>query len=447
MLYAGIDLGTTHTKAILCDENGHLLWEQKLLVHTHHPQQGWHEQNPLEIWQNLQTLLLSLAKLVNEKGEKCRICFSSAMHSIMAVNESGLPLSPLLTWADLRTAQLVDELRNQTNALDLYNATGTPLHPMSPLCKIVWFRTKYNDLFQKNFKWVSAKDYIWWQLTGSWQADHSVASASGLFNIRERRWHPAALELAGISEAQLPETVSVMHRVQPGRMPPGCGQWKQVPEFQIGGSDGFLANLGSDATEKGVMALTIGTSGAVRVLNDGPVDFEKTSLFQYAADEGRWLLGGAVNNGGNLLAWFSEVFLQGNQTTERVMQYWLDRAAQVPRGCDGLACTPWVFGERAPVWDANARASFSGIHSGHGKEHFLRAILEGVANNIAVIVKEMENQGVEIRQINASGGFIASPLWVHIMEETLGKKIYITNDADASARGAVVLARRNAPAI
>lgn len=442
MLFAGIDLGTTHTKAILCDEEGRLLWEQKLLVHTHHPQQGWHEQNPLGIWQNIQALLDSLARLVEAKSETCRICFSSAMHSIMAVDENGLPLSPLLTWADLRSTAQAKELTTETDSLELYNQTGTPLHPMSPLCKIVWFRVNYIDLFNKAFKWVSAKDYIWWQLTGQWQADHSVASASGLFNIRSRSWHAEALTLAGITEVQLPATVPVMYRVTPASIAPGCGKWSRVPELQIGGSDGFLANLGSNAVEKGVMALTIGTSGAVRVLINEPVTFTETSLFQYAADEGRWLLGGAVNNGGNLLAWFSEVFLQGSQTPEAVMQYWLDRAAQVPPGSEGLTCTPWVFGERAPVWDADARASFTGIHAGHRKEHFLRAILEGVACNMGSIVKEMEKQGVEIQRINASGGFIASKLWVNIMEEGLGKNIQITSEGDASARGAVLLAMK-----
>lgn len=442
MLYAGIDLGTTHTKAILCDQEGNLLWEQKLRVHTHHPQQGWHEQNPLEIWQNLKTLLDNLSQLVAAKSETCRICFSSAMHSIMSVDENGLPQSPLITWADLRSNQEVKSLKLSTDVLKLYNQTGTPIHPMSPLCKIVWFRNNYKDLFDKTFKWVSAKDYIWWQLTGKWQADHSVASASGLFNIHERSWHAGSLELAGINENQLPAPVPVSYRTIPSALPPGCGNWAQLPELQIGGSDGFLANLGSHAVDKGVMALTIGTSGAVRVLINKPVEFTAISLFQYAADDGRWLLGGAVNNGGNLLSWFSEVFLQGAQTPEAVMQYWLDRAALVPPGCDGLQCTPWVFGERAPVWDADARASFTGIHAGHHKEHFLRAILEGVAGNIKKILTEMEKQGVEVERINASGGFIASKLWVNIMEEGLGKKIQITNEGDASARGAVVLAMK-----
>ncbi len=428
MLYAGIDLGTTHTKVMLCDQQGKLLWEHKLKVATHHPQHGWHEQNPLEIWQNVQSLLSKLADLVNQLDEPVRICFSAAMHGIMAVNKDAIPLSPLLTWADLRSVEAVQWVQQKTNALQLYQQTGTALHPMSPLCKIIWFRNNYSDLFAKTSMWVSCKDYVWYQLTGEWKADHSVASASGLIDIRKRSWHNEALELAGINAAQLPELVDVSYRKRINKLPPGCGNWKQLPEWQIGASDGCLANIGSDADRDGVMALTIGTSGAVRVLINEPVQLQKQLLFQYAADEGRWLLGGAVNNGGNLLAWFSEVFLQGTNTPETVMLYWLDKAAAVPEGAEGLVCEPWVFGERAPIWDAHATASFTGIHAGHKKEHFLRALLEGAAKNIKKIVDEMETCNIHIHSVHASGGFTASKLWVHIMEKTLGRKILIVGE-------------------
>lgn len=441
MLYAGLDIGTTHCKMLLCDSDGALLWEQRLKIHTHHPKPGWQEQDPREIWLQVQTLLQSLSRLVNGRNEACRITISTAMHAIFPVDQQWQPMYPMMIWADLRSQPQVEKLKETSSVIQLYNITGTPLHPMSPLCKIIWYRDNYPDQFDKVFKWVSAKDWIWWQITGMAEADHSVASASGLMDIRERHWSAEALGLAGIRLDQLPDPVSVYRSIQPERIAPGCGDWLHLPEWRIGGSDGFLATVGSGAVKPGDLALTIGTSGAVRVLVNHPVELHHYSLFQYAADEGRWLLGGAVNNGGNLLAWFSDVFLQGTQTPEATMRYWLDRAATVPPGSEGLCCLPWVYGERAPVWDAGATASFSGIRAIHGKEHFLRAVLEGSVENLARIVQALEERQIPIERIYASGGFLASQLWVSIVEARLGRKMIIAGDGDASARGAVELGR------
>ena len=441
MLIAGLDLGTTHCKLLLCDAAGNILWEQKRRLSTHQPQPGWQEQDPNEIWTQVQSLLEEFSQWLSGHQGHCRIVLSTAMHSLFPVDHKMQPLYPMLTWADLRSQQQVLSLAATVDRAVFYQQTGVPLHPMSPLCKIAWFREVRPDLFQKTSNWVSIKDWIWWQITGRLEVDHSVASASGMFDVRRRQWLPEALQLIGIDVAQLATPVPVTHGVSDITISSPGGTRSVTTEWCIGGSDGFTATVGSGAVKPGDLALTIGTSAAVRVLLNKPIEFRQPGLFQYAADEDRWLVGGAMNNGGNLLSWFSEVFLQGAETSDHSLQYWLDEAAAVPRGCLGLKCVPWFFGERAPVWDAGATASFTGIRSVHGRAHFLRAILEGVANNVARVVELIKAQDIPVERVYASGGFLSSPLWVSIVEDAIGFPLLLSPAGDASARGAIELGR------
>lgn len=443
MLTAGLDLGTTHCKMLLCDAAGNLLWEQKRKLHIHQPHPGWQEQDPLEIRAQVQSLLEEFAGILPGNGGSCRIVLSTAMHSLFPVDSEMRPLYPMLTWADLRSQPQVLSLATRSDRTLLYQQTGVPLHPMSPLCKIEWFREVQPDLFQKTFKWVSIKDWIWWQLTGRLEVDHSVASASGMFDIRRRQWLPEALSLIGIDTGQLAIPVPVTHRVTDTAVESPGGIRSLAAEWCIGGSDGFTATLGSGAVKRGDLALTIGTSAAVRVLLNEPVELRQQGLFQYAADPHRWLLGGAMNNGGNLISWFSEVFLQGSETPDATLQYWLQQAADVPPGCLGLKCVPWVYGERAPIWDASATASFTGIRSIHGRAHFLRAILEGVAENMARVVELIKAQDIPVERVYASGGFLSSPLWVSIVENAIGLPLLVSQAGDASALGAIELGRQS----
>jgi len=209
--------------------------------------------------------------------------------------------------------------------------------------------------------------------------------------------------------------------------------------FIVGASDGCLANLGSSAIDPGDVSLTIGTSGAVRMVIDSPKPDAQQRLFNYILDEDLFVSGGAINNGGSLLKWYAESFLHRSFERTADFEWFVNEAEKAPPGCDGLVFLPYVQGERAPIWDAKARGVFFGVHSSHGQSHFMRALVEGICFALYQVAQSLEESIAPIKNIYASGGFIRSKTWLQILADVFNKDMLIVNASDASAAGACIL--------
>jgi len=437
----GVDIGTTHVKAVVATTAGEVLHETKEGYPTSNPFPGHQEQNAEDIFQAvLKVLELAVSSITDKKSISC-ISFSAAMHSLMAVDKEGQPLTPLLTWADTRSNKYARALKNTQQGDIIYRDTGTPIHPMSPLCKIAWVREELPKVFTAAYKFISAKEYIFHRFFNEFVIDHSIASATGLFDIHQLQWCDESLKFAGISAEKLSSPVSSTqtftklkeeYNLQLG-LPVG------IP-FLIGAGDGCLANIGAGAVLPGELALTIGTSGAVRKIGDNPVDDKKQRLFNYRLDEKTYLSGGAINNGGIILKWLMDVFLDIHLSEQEKMKEIMEKAASVPAGSMGLIFLPYLYGERAPVWDAAAKGVFVGISPLHTKAHFIRAVLEGICFSLLQIVNAIEETGEPVHTIYANGGFIQSRLWLRIMTDILNKKMSVSHAGDASAMGAIFMA-------
>jgi gluconokinase len=437
----GIDIGTTHVKALVATAAGKVLHEIKEGYLTSNPLPGHQEQNAEDIFLAVLKVLKHSIDTVADKESVSCISFSAAMHSLMAVNKEGKPLTALMIWADTRSNKYAQELKNTQQGDIIYQRTGTPVHPMSPLCKITWIRGEMPGVFEVTHKFISGKEYVFHQLFNEFVIDHSIASATGLFDIHQLQWCDESLKFAGISAEQLSSPVSCTqtftklkeeYRLQ-------LGLPDSIP-FLIGASDGCLANIGAGAVLPGELALTIGTSGAVRKIGDHPVVDQKQRLFNYRIDSKTYLTGGAINNGGIILKWVMDVFLDNDLSEQEKMKKIMEEAATVPAGSGGLIFLPYLYGERAPVWDAAAKGVFVGINPIHTKAHFIRAVLEGVCFSLLQIVKAIEETGEPVHTIYANGGFIQSQLWLRIMTDILNKKIRVSHAGDASAMGAVFMA-------
>jgi gluconokinase len=402
---------------------------------------GHQEQAAVDIFEAVLKVLKQAIDTIDDKKTIACISFSAAMHSLMAVNKAGQPLTALMTWADTRSNKYAQEIRNTRQGDIIYQRSGTPIHPMSPLCKIKWIREEMPAVFALTHKFISAKEYVFHQLFNEFVVDYSIASATGLFDIHQLQWCDESLKFAGISTEQLSDPVASTqtftklkedYRLQLGL--PG-----DIP-FLMGASDGFMANIGTGAVLPGELALTIGTSGAVRKIGDHPVADQKQRLFNYRLDEKTYLSGGAINNGGIILKWLMDVFLDSDVSEDEKMEEIMEKAATVPAGSNGLIFLPYVYGERAPVWDAAAKGVFVGISPVHTKAHFIRAVLEGISFSLLQIVKAIEETGETVDTIYANGGFIQSRLWLRIMTDILNKKICVCYAGDASAMGAIFMA-------
>src|SRR6188474_410866 len=207
----GIDIGTTHVKAVVASTVGKILYEAKAGYPTFNPSQGYQEQNPDEIFRAFLKVMAEGIAFIADKSTIACVSFSAAMHSVIAVDEMGKPLTALITWADTRSNKYARQLKGSAQGKIVYERTGTPVHPMSPLCKIAWIRNELPAVFDKTFKFVSVKEYIFHQLFGEYIVDYSIASATGLFDIHQLRWCDESLEFAGITEGQLSIPVSTTH--------------------------------------------------------------------------------------------------------------------------------------------------------------------------------------------------------------------------------------------
>lgn len=434
--FIGLDVGTTSTKASAFNRAGEMLAETLEGYSLEEPEAGTAIQDPAAIETAARS---ALRGVIAEMGEQpAAVGLSTAMHSLIAIDECDEPLTPSITWADTRAHAQAHALRQTDTGRDIFQHTGTPVHAMSPLAKLLWLRHSQPDVFRRARRFVDIKAYLLHRWFGEWTVDHSIASASGLLETATARWYAPALEAAEIELGQLPTLCSPLRLLTDWRreVREAIGIDAGVP-FNIGASDGCLANLGAGILYPGPAVLTVGTSGAVRMTQRQPNIDEQARLFTYILYDDYYVTGGPSNNGGKALEWFGRQFYP-NEPLEQV----LTDAESVPAGADGLLFIPYLYGERAPVWNADCTGRFVGIRSRHTRAHFARAVLEGVLLNLDLSVKSLEKTVQPITEIFANGGFTRSHFWVQMLADMSRCPVHVAETPQASAHGAALLARR-----
>ena len=439
-VFVGVDIGTSATKTTAYNAGGRdVAYARKgypLTSRTPHRA----EQDPDAILEAVLDTLGEAVMRCRAQGESvAAVSFSAAMHGVMALDAAGRPLTAFVTWADNRAAAQAQRLRDGEGGFDLYRRTGTPLHPMAPLSKIVWFREHEPDLFERAAHWVSIKEYVMWRLFGELVVDHSVASASGLFDIERLAWDEGALDVAGIGPDELSTLVPATHLMS--NLNAGVQERVGLPpdtQFVVGASDGTLANLGVGALRADVAACTIGTSGAVRTCSAKPLTDPEGRTFCYVLEEGTWIVGGAVNNGGGALAWVRDRLFPEAGDYDRLTEM----AAAVPAGAEGVIFLPYLLGERSPYWNPDARAVFFGLSMRHGRDHLVRAVMEGVAFAMCNVLRVLEETASEAVECRATGGFAQSPLWRQIVADVFDRPVAFPADHESSCFGAAIMAMK-----
>ncbi|GAB6927978.1 gluconokinase [Paenibacillus sp. JCM 10914] len=442
----GVDIGTTSTKAVLFTEQGEIVakagGEYPLLTPT--PLTA--EQDPEQIFQ---TVIASVQAIMTDSrvdpDHVMFVSFSAAMHSVIAVDAQGLPLTRCMTWADNRSKTWSAKLKNELGGMELYHRTGTPIHPMSPVTKLMWLRHEQPAIFNRTAKFISIKEYVYFKLFGEYVVDHSIASSTGMMNLETLTWDPQALEFAGITDESLSAIAPTTHLMKglKSEYAAAMGLSKTTP-FVLGAADGVLSNLGVNAISPGVVAATIGTSGAIRTVVDKPMTDPKGRIFCYALTEKHWVIGGAVNNGGMIFRWVRDEFAASEiETAKRLginpYEVLTKIAERVSPGANGLIFHPYLTGERAPLWDPNARGSFFGLTLNHRKEHMIRSVLEGVIFNMYTVLLAMEEQMGRPTKIHATGGFARSPIWRQMMADIFDQEVIVPESHESSCLGAAVL--------
>jgi gluconokinase len=435
----GIDIGTGSTKAVAVGFNAEPIGISQHYYPVKSPQPGYSEQDPDVIFEAFTNCIIDIVKKLGHPPYA--VSLSSAMHSVIPVDANGNALADMITWADARSEDIAQKLRDSAQGADIYKTSGTPIHAMTPLCKLIWLRENQNLLFTAAHKFISIKEYIWFRLFNIFQVDYAIASATGLFDIIQLTWNPEACALAGISKDKLSDPVNTTYQRADlnSKLATALNINANTP-FIIGASDGCCANLGSFVNSPSVASLTIGTSGAVRITSKQPVYNYQAMVFNYLLDEKTFVCGGAVNNGGIALNWLIKTFLNKQLPDHDDYDAVFSQIATVAAGSEGLIFLPYLYGERAPLWDTKSCGTFFNIKPQHTQAHFLRAGLEGICFALNNVLQTLEQSSASINQLNISGGFISSAVWTQMLADITGKRLAIVQQEDASAIGAVFLA-------
>jgi gluconokinase len=244
------------------------------------------------------------------------------------------------------------------------------------------------------------------------------------------------MQLAALDEQKLSECVSPYERIPIQRSIPGL----KGKTITMGASDGCLANLGSDATSAGELSITIGTSGAVRMMSPSSSRDPQLRLFNYRLDDKAFVTGGATNNGTVVIDWFVKNFYKKPEIT---LSQFGKEIASIHPGSEGLLFLPFVFGERAPHYNPDLRGVFFGLAQHHTLSHMARSVVEGICFEIRALVHAVEETLMPAHRIMASGGFIRSEEWVQLLADVLGKEVMVRDVNDASSMGAAIVGFRS----
>ncbi len=439
----GLDLGTTNCKAVLLAADGRVRATASEGYKLQIPHPGWAEQDPRLVWAAAQKVLRAVAEVAAESDSLAAegICISGAMHSLIPIgDEAGTPLANAMTWADARATAVYRGLVADTDTHALYRRTGCPVHSTYQLQRLRWWNRVEPELAQRAYLWVALKDWVLHALTGVWATDLSLASTTGLLNLHHLTWDTEALQLAGVQAHRLPALVSPAQVV--GGLTEEAARATGLPEglpVIAGGSDGAMASLGIGTAAPGQAVITVGTSGAVRKIVDQPWFDPAERTWCYILNEGLWIIGGAINNGGLTLQWVREKLYPDLAGAAGYEQLAAD-AASVPPGAAGVFMLPYFAGERSPHWAPKDKGMLYGLGMGHSRVHIARAALEGVANCLADVWDALYgSRTVDDNVVRLTGGITRTPLWVQIVADMLGVPLMALEVADTSATGAALL--------
>jgi xylulokinase len=438
-MFLGIDVGTGGTRAVLASRSGRVVASaasEHAPIHSEHI--GWAEQDPDDWWRAAREAIAAvLADPARDGAPIDAIGLTGQMHGCVMLDADGKVLRPALIWCDQRTQPECDWLEAKIGRARLIELTCNPALPNFTLTKLLWVRTHQPEIFARIAHVLCPKDYVRYKMTGEFAIDMQEASGTLLLDVTHRRWSTEVAEAAGIPMSWLPqlfEGPEICARISDAGAA-ATGLAAGIPVATGAGDQGAGA-VGMGIVGPGSVSATIGTSGVVFASTDRPAmdPLGRLHTFCHAAP-GLWHVMGVTNGAGLSLRWFRDTFATGFPYDALT-----DDAAKVPAGSDGLLWAPYLFGERTPHLDPNARAAFAGITALTTRAHYIRAVLEGVAFSLEDTFTLFDALHIPVKTLRLGGGGARSPLWRQIQADVYNHPVEILEAEEGGAFGAALLA-------
>ena len=436
----GLDIGTSAVKALLMDQNGGIAAENSESYPLFTPNPGWAEQNPADWWQASQKVIKNLIRDNKiEAAEIKAVSFSGQMHSSVFLDERMEVIRPAILWSDTRTSKECREIEKRVGGIkELAKLVSNPALEGFTAAKILWLRNNEPENYKKVKKVLLPKDYIRYKLTGELGMDLSDAAGTLLCDVKAEDWSAEIMELLEIEPEIMPPVVKSVDVVGPvtsaAAEKTGLSTKTQVV---AGGADNACGAVGSGIIKAGRVMASLGSSGVVVAQTDKPeADPEgRVHLFNHAVPGSHYMMG-VMLSAGMSFKWMKEELFNDEVGFEQLNQ----EAAAVEAGSEDLIFLPYLYGERTPHADADARGVFFGISGKHKRGHFIRSVMEGVSFGLRDSLELIKARGVEVEEVRLIGGGAKSELWQQITADIFGETISILNVEQGPAFGAAIIA-------
>ncbi len=436
----GLDIGTSGVKALLVSIEGEILANDTCSYPLENPAAGWAEQSPDDWWKATKKVIKKVISEASIEIDSLKgISLSGQMHSSVFLDKNQQVIRPAILWSDTRTSAQCREIEKKAGGLNnLINLVSNPALEGFTAPKILWLRENEPDNFQKLDLVLLPKDYIRYKLTGELNTEVSDAAGTLLLNVETKNWSGELLEKLGLDQNILPqviESVDIAGKVI-SSVARETGLKEGIPVV-AGGADNACGAAGSGIIKEGRVMASIGTSGVILAHSNRPAadDKGRIHLFNHTKPDS-WYMMGVVLSAGMCYSWMKEKMFNN------IFDYQaLDKKAEMTEaGSEGLIFLPYLYGERTPHADANARGVFFGISAKHNYGHFARSVMEGVAFALRDSLELIKEKGISIKEIRAIGGGAKSTVWQKIIADVFAEEISLLNMEEGPAFGAALIA-------
>jgi xylulokinase len=413
------DLGTTGNKATLFDAaSGTAVVTALEAYETAYPHPNWAEQESADWWRAARDSTRELlARSGVAPGDIAVVSFSGMMNGALPVDAAGVPLRSAIIWADQRATAEAELLAQCCGVEQVYRRTGHRPGASYTAAKMLWMQRHQPELYARTHQFLQAKDYIAYKLSGAFATDYSDASSTNLFDLERRDWAADMIEAVGLERQKLPPahpSSAVIGKVS-AEAAGETGLLAGTPVV-IGGGDGACATVGAGSVYPGDAYNYIGSSSWIAVTAEQPLYDPRMRTFTFAhLDPELYFPTGTMQTAGGSYDWL-ERLLRGERETPLYDEMGA-AAASVEPGAKGLLFLPYLIGERSPHWNPLARGAFVGLTMAHGRAEMARAVLEGVAFNLKMILDAFLEQGAAIQAMRLIGGGARSALWRQILAD------------------------------
>ncbi len=458
-----LDLGSSSSRAMVFDARGRAIdgLEARDAHQLHIHADGTAEDDAEESLRRAASIVDRVLRLAADRANEIgAVAMDTYATNIVGLGANGEPITPVYTYADTRATEDAAQLRKRFSEAAAQDRTGCLIRASYLPARFAWLRRTQPQLLGRARRWLSLGEFILDRFFGRALVSSSLASWSGLLNRRTVDWDQEWFNALPITVDQFSPVVDVDEPVW-GLQSEWAARWpmlKDVPWYPAVG-DGAAANIGSGCTTSDRAALTIGTSGALRIALTGVPDHVPWGLWCYRIDRNTSLLGGATNEGGNVYAWLRQTLnlaiddvgadlvsaqsAQGDHVGSPLQADDFNQAIRaIEPDAHGLVVLPFIAGERSPGYAGDARAAINGLSINTRPIEIARAMLEAVAYRFAIIAERMKIDPTA-RVIGSGGGLLHAPAWMQIFADVLNRPLIASAEKEATSRGAVLLALRS----